>query len=414
MRYELFVGLRYLRARRSERFISLLTLISILGVMIAVVTLNLAVAVMTGFEEVFRDRLLSLNAHVVLVKPASYLTGYDELASRLEKRDDVTTAAPALTGQIILTSKSRVSGAIVRGIDPDRAPADLEQFLQQGSMSDLKTLTPVVVNGRDLRLPGIIIGDRLADQLRVRKGDALQAVSPIGSPTAVGLIPRIKRFAVVGIFDSGMREYDAGLVFLNLPDAQGFFGFGKVATSIEITVDDVGKAQGIAEEIQSAVGRRYLVEDWSRLWPNLFAALRLEKTVYFLVLLLMVLIAAFNIISTLIMVVMEKRKDIAVLRSMGASRGSIRMIFLLKGWIIGAIGTLSGVVLGYVLAVLLQRYQFIELPEDVFPVSTVPVSISPLYFGVVALASLAICCLASIYPARQAARLHPVDIIRYE
>ena len=414
MRYELFVGLRYLRARRSERFISLLTLISILGVMIAVVTLNLAVAVMTGFEEVFRDRLLSLNAHVVLVKPASYLTGYDELASRLEKREDVTTAAPALTGQIILTSKSRVSGAIVRGIDPDRAPADLEQFLQQGSMSDLKTLTPVVVNGRDLRLPGIIIGDRLADQLRVRKGDALQAVSPIGSPTAVGLIPRIKRFAVVGIFDSGMREYDAGLVFLNLPDAQGFFGFGKVATSIEITVDDVGKAQGIAEEIQSAVGRRYLVEDWSRLWPNLFAALRLEKIVYFLVLLLMVLIAAFNIISTLIMVVMEKRKDIAVLRSMGASRGSIRMIFLLKGWIIGAIGTLSGVVLGYVLAVLLQRYQFIELPEDVFPVSTVPVSISPLYFGVVALASLAICCLASIYPARQAARLHPVDIIRYE
>ena len=414
MRYELFVGLRYLRARRSEQFISLLTLISILGVMIAVVTLNLAVAVMTGFEEVFRDRLLSLNAHVVLVKPASYLTGYDELIRRLEKRDDVTTAAPALTGQIILTSKSRVSGAIVRGIDPDRAPADLEQFLQQGSMSDLKTLTPVVVNGRDLRLPGIIIGDRLADQLRVRKGDALQAVSPIGSPTAVGLIPRIKRFAVVGIFDSGMREYDAGLVFLNLPDAQGFFGFGKVATSIEITVDDVGKAQGIAEEIQSAVGRRYLVEDWSRLWPNLFAALRLEKTVYFLVLLLMVLIAAFNIISTLIMVVMEKRKDIAVLRSMGASRGSIRMIFLLKGWIIGAIGTLSGVVLGYVLAVLLQRYQFIELPEDVFPVSTVPVSISPLYFGVVALASLAICCLASIYPARQAARLHPVDIIRYE
>ena len=414
MRYELFVGLRYLRARRSERFISLLTLISILGVMIAVVTLNLAVAVMTGFEEVFRDRLLSLNAHVVLVKPASYLTGYDELASRLEKREDVTTAAPALTGQIILTSERRVSGAIVRGIDPDRAPEDLEQFLQQGRMSDLKTLTPVVVNGRDLRLPGIIIGDRLADQLRVRQGDALQAVSPIGSPTAVGLIPRIKRFAVVGIFDSGMREYDAGLVFLNLPDAQGFFGFGKVATSIEITVDDVGKAQGIAEEIQSAVGRRYLVEDWSRLWPNLFAALRLEKTVYFLVLLLMVLIAAFNIISTLIMVVMEKRKDIAVLRSMGASRGSIRMIFLLKGWIIGAIGTLSGVVLGYVLAVLLQRYQFIELPEDVFPVSTVPVSISPLYFGVVALASLAICCLASIYPARQAARLHPVDIIRYE
>ncbi len=414
MRYELFVGLRYLRARRSERFISLLTLISILGVMIAVVTLNVAISVMTGFEEVFRDRLLSLNAHVVLVRPASYLTGYDELARRLEQRDDVTTAAPALTGQIILTSGRRVSGAVVRGIDPDRAPEDLEPFLQRGRLSDLKTRTPVVVDGRNLLLPGIIVGDRLASRLQVDKGDALQAVSPIGSPTAVGIVPRIRRFAIVGIFDSGMREYDSGLVFLNLPDAQGFFGLGKVATSIEIIVDEVAQAPGIAEEIQGAVGQGYRVEDWTRLWPNLFAALRLEKTVYFLVLLLMVLIAAFNIVSTLIMVVMEKRKDIAVLRSMGASRGSIRLIFLLKGWVIGAVGTLFGVVLGYVLALLLQRYQFIELPEDVFPVSTVPVSISPLYFALVAFASLAICCLASIYPARQAARLHPVDVLRYE
>ncbi len=414
MRYELFVGLRYLRARRSERFISLLTLISILGVMIAVVTLNVAIAVMTGFEEVFRDRLLSLNAHVLLVKPASYLTGYDELARRLEKRDDVTTAAPALTGQIILTSGRKVSGAVVRGVDPDRAPEDLEQFLQQGRLGNLKIRTPVVVDGRNLLLPGIIIGDRLASQLQVRHGEALQAVSPVGSPTAVGIVPRIRRFAVVGIFDSGMREYDSGLVFLNLSDAQGFFGFGKIATSIEITVPQVADAPEIAAGIQTEVGQRYLVEDWTRLWPNLFAALRLEKTVYFLVLLLMVLIAAFNIISTLIMVVMEKRKDIAVLRSMGASRASIRLIFLLKGWVIGAIGTLFGVILGYVLALLLQRYRFIELPEDVFPVSTVPVSISPLYFALVALASLAICCLASIYPARQATKLHPVDVIRYD
>ncbi len=414
MRYELFVGLRYLRARRSERFISLLTLISILGVMIAVVTLNVAIAVMTGFEEVFRDRLLGLHSHIELVKPASYVTGYDELAKRIEQRDDVKTASPALTGQIILTAGSRVTGVLVRGIDPDRSHVDLESYLQEGDLSGLKTPTTVVVDGRRLPLPGIIIGDRLASRLGVREGDALQAVSPTGSPTAVGIIPRIRRFAVVGIFDSGMREYDSGLVFLNLADSQRFFGTGKVATSIEIIVGEVGKAQDIAKEIQRTVGQTYLVEDWTRLWPNLFAALRLEKTVYFLVLLLMVLIAAFNIVSTLIMVVMEKRKDIAVLRSMGASRGGIRLIFLLKGWIIGAVGTLSGVFIGYVLAVLLQRYQFIELPEDVFPVSTVPVSISPMYFGLVAVASLAICCLASLYPARQAAKLHPVDVIRYE
>ncbi len=414
MRYELFVGLRYLRARRSERFISLLTLISILGVMIAVVTLNVVIAVMTGFEEVLRDRLLGLNAHVLLVKPASYLTGYDELATRLERREEVTAAAPSLTGQIILTSGNRVSGAIVRGIDPARSHVDLGKYLTEGRLHDLESRTLARVNGRDLRLPGIILGDRLADQLGVGKGDALQAVSPIGSPTAVGIIPRIRRFAVTGIFDSGMREYDRGLVFMNLVDAQSFFGVKDVATTIEITVTDVAKAKAIAADIQEAVGSTYLVEDWSRLWPNLFAALRLEKTVYFLVLLLMVLIAAFNIVSTLIMVVMEKRKDIAVLRSMGASNRSIRLIFLIKGWVIGAVGTLLGVLVGYALALLIQRYQFIELPDDVFLVSTVPVSISPLYFGLVALASFTICVLASIYPARQATRLHPVDVIRYE
>ena len=414
MQYEFFVGLRYLRARRSERFISLLTVIAVLGVMISVVTLNVVIAVMTGFEEVLRDRLLGLNSHILLVKPASYLTGYDGLARRLERREDVTAAAPSLNGQIILTSGNRVSGAVVRGIDPDRSHVEIDEYLKQGTLRDLTLRTPVQVDGRDLTLPGIIIGDRLAEQLRVDKGDPVQAVSPVGSPTAVGIIPRIRRFAVAGIFDSGMREYDSGLVFMGLADAQGFFGVADVATSIEITVADAADARGIADDIQEAVGSGYRVEDWTRLWPNLFAALRLEKTVYFLVLLLMVLIAAFNIVSTLIMVVMEKRKDIAVLRSLGASRGGIRWIFLLNGWIIGAVGTLLGVVLGYVLARLIQTYQFIELPDDVFLVSTVPVSISPLYFALVGLASLAICCLASIYPARQAAKLHPVDVIRYE
>lgn len=414
MRYEFFVGLRYLRARRSERFISLLTVIAVLGVMISVVTLNVVISVMTGFEEVLRDRLLGLNSHILLVKPASYLTGYDELAQRLEKREGVAAAAPSLNGQIILTSGNRVSGAVVRGIDPDRSHVEIDEYLKQGALRDLELRTQVRVDGRDLELPGIIIGDRLAEQLRVGRGDPVQAVSPVGSPTAVGIIPRIRRFAVAGTFDSGMREYDSGLVFMGLADAQGFFGVADVATSIEITVADVDDARSIADDIQEAVGSGYRVEDWSRLWPNLFAALRLEKTVYFLVLLLMVLIAAFNIVSTLIMVVMEKRKDIAVLRSLGASRGGVRWIFLLNGWIIGAVGTLFGVVLGYVLARLIERYQFIELPDDVFLVSTVPVSISPLYFALVGLASLAICGLASIYPARQAAKLHPVDVIRYE
>ena len=382
--------------------------------MIAVVTLNVVIAVMTGFEEALRDRLLGLNAHVLLVKPGDYLDDYDQLARDLEGRDDVIAAAPSLNGQIILTSGSRVAGAVVRGIDLDRSRMDLEKYLRKGSLRELKYRTTARVGGRKILLPGIIVGDRLADRLGLDKGDVLQAVSPVGSPTAVGIIPRIRRFVVMAIFDSGMREYDSGLVFMKLTDAQGFFGLRDVVTNIEITVNNVADAQGAAAAIQKAVGTAFLVEDWSRLWPNLFAALRLEKTVYFLVLLLMVVIAAFNIVSTLIMIVMEKRRDIGVLRSMGASRASIRLIFLIKGWVIGGVGTLAGVIVGYGLALLIERYQFIDLPDDVFLVSTVPVSISPLYFALVAAASFSICVLASIYPARQATRLHPVDTIRYE
>jgi lipoprotein-releasing system permease protein len=236
----------------------------------------------------------------------------------------------------------------------------------------------------------------------------------LGTPTAIGVVPKVRRFMVAGIFDSGMHEYDATLVYMNLKDAQRFFELGDSVSSIEIRVGDVYQAREVAKRIQQRVGLPYWAEDWSRLWPNLFSALRLEKTVYFLVLLLMVIIGAFNIISTLIMVVMEKRKDIAILQSMGATRQSIRRIFLIKGTIIGTVGTLLGVVFGYALCLLIEKYHFIELPKDVFLISTVPVRIYLSNFVLVAAASFLICLLASIYPARHAARLDPVEIIRYE
>ena len=260
----------------------------------------------------------------------------------------------------------------------------------------------------------MIIGIRLANQLGVFLGSPIQVVSPLGSPTAIGVIPKVRRFVVVGIFDSGMSEIDSTLVYMNLKDAQTFFELGDAVTNIEIRVQDVYRAQSVAQDIQRRLGFPYLTEDWSRLWPNLFSALKLEKTVYFLVLLLMVLIGAFNIISTLTMVVMEKRKDIAILQSMGATRDSIRKIFLIKGCVIGVVGTLLGVFLGLAICLLIQKYRFIELPKDVFLISTVPVRIYLSNFLLVGFASLFVCLLASIYPARQAAKLDPVEIIRYE
>jgi len=416
MNYELFIGLRYLRARRRETFISLITLISILGVMIGVMTLNVVMAVMTGFEEVLRDRLLGINAHIAVVKPGDRLTDYEQVVDQIQQEKGVVAAAPSVYGQVMVTSGGRVSGVVVRGIDPDRAArvVDIQPYIKEGSLGALKKSYPVEVEGRSVSLPGAILGTRLAGQLKVLVGEPIQVVSPLATPTVLGMVPKVRRFVVVELFDSGMHEYDATLVYMNLADAQRFFEIGDSVSSIEIRVQDVYQAQEIAGRIQRKLGFPYFAEDWSRLWPNLFSALRLEKTVYFLVLLLMVLIGAFNIISTLIMVVMEKKKDIAILQSMGATRRSIRRIFLIKGCVIGTVGTLLGVLFGYGICLLIERYQFIELPKDVFLISTVPVRIYLGNFVLVALTSFFVCLLASVYPARHAAKLDPVEIIRYE
>jgi lipoprotein-releasing system permease protein len=415
MKYELFIGLRYLRGRRRETFISLITVISIMGVMLGVMTLIVVMAVMTGFEETLRDRLLGINAHVAVIKPGDTLTGYPGLLDKIAREPGVVAAAPSVFGQVMVTSGNRVSGVVVRGVDPDLAGkvVDIAQSMEQGTLADLKTPRPVQSEGREVSLPGVILGYRLAGQLGVRLGDTIQVVSPLGTPSVMGMIPKIRRFVVVAVFRSGMQEYDATLMYMNLPDAQRFFEMGDAVTSIDVRVKNVYQSLDVARRIQLSLGPPYWAEDWSQRWPGLFSALRLEKTVYFLVLLLMILVGAFNIISTLIMVVMEKRRDIAILQSMGASRRSMRNIFLIKGCVIGGMGTSLGILLGYVICLLIERYHFIELP-DVFLMTTVPVRIYFSNFVLVAAASFVICLLASIYPARQAAKLDPVEIIRYE
>jgi lipoprotein-releasing system permease protein len=415
MKYELFIGLRYLQARRRETFISLITVISVLGVMIAVMTLNVVMGVMTGFEETLRDRLLGINAHIAIVRSGEPMREYEKVIEQVRHDSEVVAASPTIYGQVMLTAGPRVSGVVVRGIDPERVNGvvNLQKYIHAGGLDALKTQHPIQVEDRAVLLPGIILGERLANQLGLFVGSPVQVVSPLGTPTAIGVIPKVRRFAVVGLLKSGMSEIDSTLVLMGLSEAQKFFDLNGAVSNIELRVRNVNESRKTANEIQRRLGFPYFAEDWTRLWPNLFSALQLEKTVYFLVLLLMVLIGAFNIVSTLVMVVMEKKKDIAILRSMGATRQSIRRIFLLKGCLIGIVGTVLGVVSGLAVCSLIANYGF-NLPDGVFLISTVPVRV---YFSnvvLVACASFVVCLLASIYPARQAAKLDPVEIIRYE
>jgi lipoprotein-releasing system permease protein len=415
MKYEFFIGLRYLRARRQETFISLITIISVLGVMIGVMTLNVVMAVMSGFEETLRDRLLGINAHISVVKSGDPMRNYEEIVDKVRREQGVVAATPTIYGQVMLTSGTRVSGVVVRGVDPDRVNqvVDLQSYLLKGQLAGLKSTHAIQVDERTVALPGIILGERLAAQLGAFEGSPVQVVSPLGSATAIGVIPKVRRFVVIGIMKTGMSEIDSAVVFMGFADAQKFFDLEGAATNVEMRIRDVKDSRAVAERLQKQLGFPYFAEDWTRLWPNLFSALQLEKTVYFLVLLLMILVGAFNIVSTLVMVVMEKRKDIAILRSMGATRRSIRKVFLFKGCVIGVVGTALGMLLGLLVCGLIAQYEF-ALPEGMFLISTVPVRVYWSNFILVAVASFFVCLLASIYPSRQAATLDPVEIIRYE
>lgn len=417
MRYEIFIGLRYLRAKRSEAFISLITVISMLGVMLGVMTLNITLAIMTGFEFDLRDRILGFNPHVVVVSYSGAVSGAEKVLERVRGVRGVTSAAPFVYGQVMVSNQQYVAGVVVRGIDATTpGGVDLERFLDFGDLTELTRLHDAPATDGTMgrtELPGLLIGKELQSQLSIGVGDPINVISPLGTPSPVGMVPRVKRFVVAGVFSSGMSEYDASLVYMNLPDAQRFFDLGDDVTGIEIRTDDLYGAREIGARLNETLGFPFRARDWMETNENLFAALQLEKTVYFIVLSLMITIAAFSIVATLIMVVMEKRKDIAVLKSMGATRRSVGRIFVFKGLIIGVAGTLLGDLLGY-LACRALAYGIIPLPPGVFYTDTLPVRIVPEYFALVTAASLVICLVATIYPARQAAALAPVDVIRYE
>jgi len=408
MGFEWFICRRYLKAKRGQGFISLISLISVAGVMVGVMALIVVLAVMTGFTSEFRDKIIGINSHVVVRKLASPISDYDGLLTKIRAVDDVVGATPYLFGQVMVSSGGRGSGAILRGMDPESAATvlDLEKYLVAGSLIDLD-------NNTERLPPGLIIGTDLAGQLRVSIGDRVKLISANGPLSPMGVLPRIKACRIVGLFETGMYEYDSSLIYTSLTTAQSFLGLDDVVHGIEVRVRDIYRADKVAEEIMDLLGNGFIAQDWMRMNKNIFSALALEKTALSVIMTLVVLVAAFNIVSTLIMVVMEKGKDIAILKSMGATSSHIMRIFIYEGLVIGIVGTVLGVAGGLSLCSILERYRFIKLP-DVYPVSTLPVKVLPADVLMISLAAIVITFAATIYPAWQASRVDPAVALRYE
>ena len=426
MRYEFLIGLRYLRARRRERFVSIIAIISLAGIAIGTFTLSVALSVMSGFEKDLRARLLAFTPQVTIERTDGGVWNPADLEKKIAAMPEVEASAPYVTSQVMAVSSTDsgapglVSGGILRGVQPHDNPVlkELKSTLENGTLADLETTHPVTIVDKGVKrvvqLPGAILGKSLAYELGVRPGDAVILISPTSLGAGIGP-PRLKRFVVTGFFHSGMYDFDSTLVFVALKDGRALLADdASLESGLELRLHNMFDAPQVRDKIAAMAGPDFEVKDWTTANAPLFAALALEKFTYFMVLLLIVLVAAFNIIATLVMVVMERRKEIAIVRTMGARAASVASIFLCEGAALGVIGTVLGVGAGFVTAFLIGKYHLIHLPADMFMVSAVPVMINPWNFVLVAAATIVLCLAAAIYPALQAARLSPVEVIRYE
>jgi len=428
MSYELFVSIRHLSAKKSQKFISLNTWISIAGVGLGVMALIVVIAVMSGFSKDLRDKILGTNSHVVVSSMnRAMVENYDGIVKKVRSVKGVIAAAPFIMNQVMLINGDRVSGIVVRGIDPEKEEtvSDLGKNMVSGTVSDLKAKSSVSgeIKGREKKnRAGIILGKELSRRLGVEVGDIVSMVSPVSRVTPVGLIPRMKLFKVVGVFESGMYEYDANLSFILLKSAQKFFSMKNGVSGIEVRVADIEQAGNIASAIQKELGFPYLVRDWMRMNKNLFSALKLEKVVMFIILILIIFVAAFNIVSTLFMLVMEKAKEVAILKSMGASCSSIMKIYSYQGLFIGLVGTFLGCAVGFVIVPNLNEivssiesiFGIVAFPSDIYYLDRLPSKIQYMDSFLIVIFSVVICLAASLYPAWRASKLELVDGLRYE
>ena len=409
--FEWMVALRYLRARRKEGFISVIAGFSFIGIMLGVATLIIVMAVMNGFRQELFDKMLGLNGHVV-VHSLGEFTDYDEVANRARKVDGVKYALPLVEGQVLISTPYTSSGALVRGLRE----------------ADLKSLTSISSNIRFGTLdgfddnPGLALGSRMANSLNVKVGDEVSILTPRGPSTALGTAPRVKRYPVAAIFEIGMSEYDASILFMPLKEAQRYFSQPDKVTVLEVVLDSPDEVADLAPKIITAGGPTIYVSDWRQRNATFFTALQVERNVMFLILALIVLVAALNIISGLIMLVKDKGRDIAILRTIGATRGAVMRIFFIAGASIGIVGTVAGFALGVLVCLNIDRIRGViawltdtELfPAELYYLSQLPADMDSGETGTVVIMALLLSVLATIYPSWRASRLDPVEALRYE
>ncbi len=431
MRFELFVAARYLRAKRRQAVIGVITAISVAGVTAGVASLIIALAINNGFRQDLQQRLLGATSHVNLLRVASDgIRNWQPLLERLQQQPHVVAAAPAIYEQVLISRGARAKGAVLKGVIPtyERKVSDLLENVRLGSTEPLstepaKTLSPgngssasslEAARRRVQSMPPIVLGKDLADELGATVGSVVLTTSPQGELTPFGLVPKYVRFQVVGIFNSGFFDYDSAWAFTRLADAQQLFGLGDLVSVIEFKVDDIYRADEIGRNLQQQAGPGFMATNWMEQNRALFRALRLERVVTFITIGLIVFIAALNILISLVMMVMEKTKDIAVLMSMGAKKRQVRSVFMTQGVLIGIIGTVLGLVLGYALSWAGAHYKLISLSPEVYSIDYVPFAPRALDGVLVAVVALGVSFIATLYPSWSAARIYPAEALRYE
>lgn len=430
--FESFIAFRYLRNRGRQKFVSVTGLIAIIGVFIGVMALNVVLSVMGGFEQELRDKILGVSSHIVVLSYNGPISDYNEVKKEVLQYPGIEGASPFIYGQAMIAVNENVSGTVVRGIDPETAGdvTNIHAAIARSNTDDSKKFSDKELEqiGKEILLklksetpsgkPPVILGTELASTIGVTEGDTVNIVSPFGRIGPMGPMPRTKSFHVVSTFDYGMIEYDSTISYINLKDAMDFFGMDGKATGVEIKVEDIYKARSIAEELSEVFGFPFYTRNWEEANKSLFQALKLERLVIAIFLGFIILVAALNIVSTLTMLVMEKNRDVAILRAMGAKKKSIKRIFIIDGMTIGVIGTFLGSISGLGICYILKTSEIIRklIPFDnkVYPISEFPVKIEPLYFITVAVCSLLICLIATMYPSSQASKKDPVEALRYE